>query len=247
MNGHGISYFENSRRATLAQRAYGIANPGGFTGYGGNVWGITACDGPGFGRFAGYTARGAPPAQNDDGTLAPTAVGGSLPFAPEVCLPALRNLYDQFRTNLWTGYGFRDAFNLEANWWDADVLSIDQGAILLMVENYRSQSVWGRFMRSPEIQRGLQAAGFTSLRFVRPEIQCGPAPGSFKLTWAGELNRSYQVEYSPDLHDWLISPTGFLTATGATMNWTDAGPPATDTSPFGSGQRYYRVFRFGPP
>jgi len=120
--------------------------------------------------------------RNDDGTLAPTAVVGSLPFAPEICLPTLRRLYDQFRTNLWTGYGFRDAFDLTANWWGPDVLSIDQGAILLMVENDRSQCVWRRFMRSPEIQRELLAAGFTQLAFVPPGIQRGQAAGSIKLT-----------------------------------------------------------------
>jgi len=120
--------------------------------------------------------------RNDDGTLAPTAVGGSLPFAPGICLPTLRHLYDQFRTNLWTGYGFRDAFNPTANWWGPDVLSIDRGAILLMVENYRSQCVWRRFRRSPEIQRGLLAAGFTQLAFVPPGNQRGQAAGSIKLT-----------------------------------------------------------------
>jgi hypothetical protein len=247
MNGRGISYFENSRRATLAQRAYCIANPGGFAGYGSNVWGLTACDGPGWGSYAGYTARGAPPAVSDDGTIAPTAVGGSLPFAPEVCLPALRHLYDQFRTNIWTGYGFRDAFNLTANWWDSDVIGIDQGTILLMGENYRSQNVWRRFMRSPEIQRGLQAAGFVNLVNVPVGIQGGPAASSFTVTWPGANNRSYQVEYSPNLRDWFISPAGFFTGSGATLQWLDGGPPATDSPPAAAVQRFYRVFRFGPP
>ena len=224
-----------------------MANPGGFFGYGSNVWGLTACDGPGFGGFAGYTARGAPPRQNDDGTLAPTAVGGSLPFAPEICVPTLRYLYDRYRTNIWTGYGFRDAFNLTANWWDSDVLGIDQGAILLMIENFRSQDVWRRFMKIPEIQRGLQSAGFTNLAFVSPSIQRGQAAGSFMLTWTSSSNLFYQVEYSPNMINWLISPTGFLNASGTTLAWVDAGPPATDSSPPLSHQRFYRVFRFGPP
>lgn len=247
MRNRGISYFENSRRATLAQRAYAIANPGGFTGYGSNVWGFTACDGPGYGRFAGYNARGAPPAENDDGTIAPTAVGGSLPFAPEICLPALRNLYDRFRTNLWTGYGFRDAFNLTANWWDPDVLAIDQGAILLMAENHRTQNVWRRFMRSPEIQRGLKAAGFTNLTLVPLQIQRGAQADTIKLAWASTVHRSYQVEYSRDLMNWMLSPAGFLTSSGGTLDWTDAGPPATEASPASVRQRFYRTFQFGPP
>ncbi|MCL4181507.1 MAG: Tat pathway signal protein [Verrucomicrobia bacterium] len=156
----GIDYFENSRRATLAQRAYCIANPGGFPGYGAEVWGLTACDGPGSTGFFAYIARGAPPAENDDGTIAPTAVGGSLPFAPEYCLPTLRHFYDRYRTRLWTGYGFRDAFNLTADWWGPDVLGIDQGPILIMAENHRTGSVWRRFMREPIVHRGLAAAGF---------------------------------------------------------------------------------------
>jgi len=155
MGSRGIDYFENSRRATLAQRAYCIANPGGWKGYGENLWGLTACDGPN-----GYKARGAPPPENDDGTIAPTAAAGSLPFAPEVCLPALRHMYDSFSASLWTRYGFRDAFNLTKNWWGPDVIGIDQGPIVVMIENYRSGRVWQRFMQNPDIQRGLQRAGF---------------------------------------------------------------------------------------
>jgi hypothetical protein len=247
MNARSTSYFENSRRATLAQHAYSLANPGGFAGYSSNVWGLTACDGPGFGGFAGYSARGAPPAMNDDGTIAPTAVGGSLPFAPEICLPTLRRFYDAYRTNLWTGYGFRDAFNLTADWWDPDVLGIDQGALLLMVENYRTQNVWRRFMKCPEIQRGLQAAGFTAFPFVVESIQHGPSSGQFTISWDTVAGRSYQVEYSDDLRNWFISPTGFFTASGPTLSWSDAGPPSTQSNPPFATNRFYRVFRLGPP
>jgi hypothetical protein len=160
MRTKGIDYFENSRRATLAQREYCIANPGMFRGYGELVWGLTACDGPGIGKFQAYSARGAPPPENDDGTIAPTAAGGSLPFAPEICLPTLRHLYTEYRTNIWTSYGFCDAFNLTARWWDPEVLGIDQGPILLMIENYRTGKIWRKFMKAPEVQRGLKVAGF---------------------------------------------------------------------------------------
>lgn len=240
MSQRASSYFENSRRATLAQRAYCVANPGGFAGYGPNQWGITASDGP-----TGYRARGAPPPENDDGTLAPTAVGGSLPFAPEVCVPTLRNLYDRHLTNLWTGYGFRDAFNLSSNWWASDVLGIDQGAILLMVENYRTQSIWRRFMRGAEIQRGLAAAGFTEFPLVATGIRKEPEAGAFTLRWEATSGRSYQVEYSPNLREWFVPPDGYVTATSATASWTDQEPlPGTGQGP---PQRFYRVFRFGPP
>lgn len=164
LRARGMDYFENSRRATLANRAYCIANPGGWRGYGPDCWGLTACDGPGFAPYHAYMARGAPPPENDDGTLAPTAAGGSLPFAPEVCLPALRHFYEAWRERLWTPFGFRDAFNLTAEWWDPDVLGIDQGPILIMAENYRTGRVWQRFMRSAVIRRGLERAGFAPLQ-----------------------------------------------------------------------------------
>lgn len=155
MRAHNSTYFENSRRATLAQRLYCIANPQHHVGYRSNVWGLTASDDP-----SGYLARGAPPPQNDNGTIAPTAPGGSVMFAPEVCVPALRYLYDNYRTNLWTGYGFRDAFNPGKQWWGRDTVGIDQGPILISIENYRTQRVWKRFMQAPEVQRGFQRAGF---------------------------------------------------------------------------------------
>jgi hypothetical protein len=165
MRGMGITYAENTRLATLAQRQYCIANPGHFAGYGQNLWGLTACDGP---PPTGYSARGAPPAQNDDGTIAPTAAAGSLPFASEVSIPALRYMYAQYRTSIWSGYGFRDAFNLQASWWGPDEIGIDEGPILLMIENYRTQSVWNRCMKSPVIQLGLGRAGFMPVTSSAP-------------------------------------------------------------------------------
>jgi hypothetical protein len=163
LRGKGIDYFENSRRATLAQRRYAIANPKRFDGYSAYCWGLTACDGPGFEQFQGYSARGAPPAENDDGTIAPTAAGGSIPFAPEICIPTLRNFYAKYRKELWTAYGFRDAFNLTADWRDPETLGIDQGPIVLMIENYRTGSVWKKFMQTPEARRGLDRAGFRKI------------------------------------------------------------------------------------
>jgi len=160
MRARSLDYFENSRRATLAQREYCIANPGRFPGYGPDIWGLTACDGPGSNGTHGYIARGAPPAENDDGTIALTAVGGSLPFAPQECIRALRTMYDQHRENIWCGYGFRDAFNLKENWFATDVIGIDQGPILLMAENLRTGKIWERMRQNEILQRGLKRAGF---------------------------------------------------------------------------------------
>ncbi|KAI1694879.1 putative glucoamylase domain-containing protein [Ditylenchus destructor] len=123
----GIDYFENSRRATHAQRAYAIANPMGWTGYSKDIWGLTACDGPGGynlpfkGRtatFRAYSARGplGQPDAYDDGTLAPTAALGSLPFAPEIVIPAANALRKW--PGLYSQYGFLDSFNPSFTWTD---------------------------------------------------------------------------------------------------------------------------------
>lgn len=164
MRAHRSNYFKNSRQATLAQQAYCIENPKRHAGYNELVWGLTACDGPGSNGFLGYMARGAPPPEHDDGTIAPTAAGGSIVFTPRESLRTLKYFYERYRTNLWCGYGFRDAFNLEANWWGPDVIGIDQGPILLMIENYRSGRVWKVMEKSPIIQRGLKRAGFKPIR-----------------------------------------------------------------------------------
>ncbi len=155
MRNRSSDYFENSRRATLAQRAYAIANPGKWKDYGEHVWGITASDTP-----TGYRARGAPPPQNDDGTIAPTAAGGSYAFTPDESLAALRHMYTAYLRRLWWRYGFRDAFNPTRDWYASDHIGIDQGPILLMIENGRTGRVWEVFMRSKVIQQGLYRAGF---------------------------------------------------------------------------------------
>jgi hypothetical protein len=167
MRNHNSNYFENSRRASMAQRSYCLANPKKWAGYSGLVWGLTACDGP-----RGYAAHGAPPAQDDDGTIAPTAAAGSIAFTPEYSLPTLRYFYDHYEGRLWTAYGFRDAFNLGAQWVGPDELGIDQGPIVIMIENYRTERVWRRFMQNDVVRRGLERAGF-----VAAEIRKADSPG----------------------------------------------------------------------
>jgi hypothetical protein len=176
MSAQGITYFENSRRATYAQREYCIANPGGFTGYGANLWGLTASDDPPPGDL--YLAHGAPPAENDNGTITPTAAISSIPFAPDIVIPVIENLWTNYKSVLWGPYGFRDAFNLAVNpdWYGADVLGIDQGPIAIMIENYRTGRVWNRFMQNPNVVAGLQGAGFNSIVGVE-EPRPGPVTG----------------------------------------------------------------------
>lgn len=175
MREKGLDYFENSRRATYANQAYCISNPAGYAGYSASIWGLTACDGPGNEiksnpniAFMGYSARGA--AQwyvVDDGTIAPTAAGGSVPFAPEICLPALAAMKQQYGKTIYGQYGFKDAFNLSIinkdgtqGWADIDYLGIDQGPIVIQLENYRSAFIWDLMKKNPYIVAGLKKAGF---------------------------------------------------------------------------------------
>jgi hypothetical protein len=186
MRGKGIDYFENSRRATLAQYAYALDNPSGYRQYGSTVWGLTASDGPGNHSrndngvqrvFRGYSARGAGLRDMfDDGTIAPTAMLGSLPFAPELVVPSAQSLHRKNHKHIYGEYGFLDAFNRSFDYavpldfgrrvpgwgWVADqYLGIDQGPILTMIANYRNGRVWEVMRRNPHIRRGLQRAGFT--------------------------------------------------------------------------------------
>ncbi|MCC7464864.1 MAG: prolyl oligopeptidase family serine peptidase [Saprospiraceae bacterium] len=177
----GIDYFENSRRAALAQRQYCIENPGRFKGYGPEIWGLTAGDGPDTDMMhegkkiycPGYGARGvAIDYLEDDGTIAPTAAIGCMPFAPEVCLPTLEAMWKRWPVGK---YGFFDGYNETFTeiarspkaqpgypfWVDKDYLGIDQGPIVLMLENYRSGFLWDLMKRNPYIVRGLKRAGFT--------------------------------------------------------------------------------------
>ncbi|MEP7132389.1 MAG: glucoamylase family protein, partial [Acidobacteriota bacterium] len=185
MRKKGIDYFENSRRATYAHRQYAIENPQGWRDYGPNVWGLSACDGPVDGdhevdgrrrHFYTYAARGASAKEvRDDGTIAPTAAASSLPFAPEIVLPAILAM-EARGESLFSRYGFLDAFNptfrLEipvhhgrvvpgAGWFDTDYLGIDQGPILAMVENARTGLVWKTLQRNRYFAAGLRRAGFT--------------------------------------------------------------------------------------
>ncbi len=186
MRDKGIDYFENSRRATLSQRAYAIDNPSGFRGYGANVWGLSACDGPFDGdleidghkiHFMTYAARGAALGEiRDDGTIAPSAAAASIAFAPEIAIPAIEEMQRRWGELVYSKYGFLDAFNPTlvskiktqhgrvapgTGWFDSDYLGIDQGPVVAMIENYRTGLIWNVMRRNPHIVRGLKRAGFT--------------------------------------------------------------------------------------
>lgn len=167
-------YFENSRRATYLQREYAQRNPYGFEGYGKDFWGITASDGPGFKtlkigcrerHFLGYAARGVPYGP-DDGTIAPCATLASLPFAPELALSAMRHFcarYPEMIEDWRLPSGFNPTLpgGGPSGWVSEGYFGLDQGIIVLMIENYRSRLIWKLLRRCPYIGSGLRRAGFT--------------------------------------------------------------------------------------
>ncbi|MCM8779464.1 MAG: hypothetical protein NC834_06780, partial [Candidatus Omnitrophica bacterium] len=151
-------YFQNSVEATLANRQFCIDNMNKYKTYGLDSWGLTASDGP-----EGYNVYGAPPSiypPKHDGTIAPTAPGGSVMFTPRESISCLRNLYHQYKEKIWGIYGFSDALNIDKNWFAPDVIGIDLGAMVLSIENYRSGMVWDYFMRNEFIKKAMEKVGF---------------------------------------------------------------------------------------
>ena len=166
-------YFENSRRATYIQQQYAVHNPHEFEGYGENCWGLSAGDGPGartlrvngrMRRFFGYVARGVPYGP-DDGTLALPTILGSLAFAPEIVMPAIRHVltsYPQIAKEYMVVNGFNPTLpGTGSQFWMSDSrFGLDQGIIVLMIENYRSQLIWNLMRQCNHVRLGLHRAGF---------------------------------------------------------------------------------------
>jgi hypothetical protein len=145
-------YWQQNRAQSLINRAYCIANPKGFAGYGVDCWGLTASD-----SVAGYVAHSP---TDDWGVITPSAALSSYPYTPEASLRALRH-FASLGELLWTEYGFCDAFSETAGWYAPSHIAIDQGPIVVMIENHRSGLIWRLLMSCPEVRRGLAALGFT--------------------------------------------------------------------------------------
>ncbi len=147
------NYWEHNVNHTLINRAYCISNPNGFEGYGENSWGLTASYSPG-----GYSAHSP---HNDLGVISPTAALSSIPYTPEYSMDAMRYFYEELGNRLWGKYGFYDAFSETENWFPARYLAIDQGPIVIMIENYRTGLLWDLFMQNEDVQAGLDKLGFS--------------------------------------------------------------------------------------
>jgi hypothetical protein len=173
----GFDYFENSRRAVYIHRQYGIENPGRFKHYGEYVWGLTASDGPGPAtidvdgerrEFHGYLARGAPFGP-DDGTVSPSAVVAAIPFAPEIVIDTVRHAIERLELQGQSGYGFDASFNPtfpskgrnRYGWTSPWIFGLNQGPVVLMIENFQSGLIWEIMRSSPHIAQGLRLLGFS--------------------------------------------------------------------------------------
>lgn len=152
------SYFEQNVQHTLINFEHCVRNPHGHRNYGPSCWGLTASDGP-----DGYAAH-AP--DNDTGVISPTAALASFPYAPEQAMRALRYFYDVLGHKLWGRFGFTDAFSESRGWYAKAYLAIDQGPIVIMIENYRTALLWKLFMSDPDIKTGLARLGFSSPHLV---------------------------------------------------------------------------------
>jgi len=152
----GTNFFENSREATLANRDYSMSFSGQYKGYSESSWGLSASVGPG-----GYKAYGGKPGGGiQDGTIAPYATLSSIVFTPELSTQAARFFYDNYQKELYGNFGFKDAFNLDKQWWASEYLGIDQGITLLMLENYlNGEIVWKKFMGLPAIKKWIELTG----------------------------------------------------------------------------------------
>ena len=249
MTNKNSTYFETARQMIIAHRNYCTLNPSNWPSYGSNCWGLNPSQDAGTMGLPSWSGHGVPPNSNyiDDGTIAPCVAGGAIAFAPEYAVPCLRNIYDTYRTNIWIECGFCDAFNLRVPWFSTTAGNEEQAAFVIMIENYRTQKPWKLFAQNAEFQRGQQRAGFVPVPYVTQNSpQAQPASNRFTLTWPATTGRTYQVEYSPDLINWFISPGGSVKATNGTASWTDSGPPGTPSVPLTGTQQFYRVFRFGP-
>jgi hypothetical protein len=152
LDDEGVNWFENSRQATLANRQFCIDNMDKCKTYGPNTWGLSASTGPG--GYKGYGAKPGNPIH--DGTICPSVAGASIVFTPEFSIKALRYMYEEYGNRIYNKYAFKDAFNIDKNWYSNEHLGISQGPLIIMIENYRTHMVWDTFMKIDCIQNWIE-------------------------------------------------------------------------------------------
>jgi len=152
LNDMYANYWQQNTNHTLINRAYCQANPKNYIAYGGGCWGLTASD-----NQSGYNAHSP---TNDLGVITPTAAISSIPYTPTESMEAIHYFYYLVGDRLWGEYGFYDAFNVNESWWASSYLAIDQGPIILMIENYRTGLLWDLFMSAPEVQQAMDKLSF---------------------------------------------------------------------------------------
>jgi hypothetical protein len=210
----GVNWWQNAVEAMRANHRYCSNTPG----YSSLLWGISAADGPDpTNNPYGYRGYGALPANylEQDGTIAPTALGGAVPMTPDIAIPSLKFIYAAYGDQTWRAYGFVDSLNPSVNWFDSYYIAIDQGTILLMIENHRTGRIWSSFMQHPDVTAALADAGFTGYSAPAPDVSLD------------------------DLED------GVLWTPDSTLGWWESQPgtynPAHVTSPVAEGLQALRI------
>ena len=186
-------YFQNSVLATEAHMRFCIDLGRQFPDYSTDLWGITASD-----SVHGYQIWGGPPKTgNIDGTVAPCASAGSLPYLPQEVMRVLRTIQFRYGTGTWSRYGFVDAFNPLINWYDSDIIGIDTGITMVMAENARTAFVWDTFMKNPEAQRGMVRAGFEMYEASNPQEMAPTPPTPLNPALANGKNHRTSSKANP--------------------------------------------------
>ncbi len=211
--------YDTILQATLHNRSACLLDP--LARYSANRWGLTACDGPG----NIYRVYGAPPGGGHDGTVAPTAAITSLPFTPAESMAALRHMFFQYKHHIWGRYGFTDAFNVQQDFASRDVLALDQGAMIMAIENYRTGMIQNTAMANPYIRLGLERAGFKSFNrepfYDASTVQDGIAELSAKYAGDGDPSTRWSSMFTDQ--EWLSVrlPTATF-VNGVTLDWEAA-------------------------